>query len=207
MVILLMSMHLSKIPKNLYIVVMNENLANGKLLVADPSIIGDFSFTRAVILLADHNDEGSVGFILNKPMTHDLRTFVPEILHHFLVFEGGPVDQDRLYYIHSRRDCIPNSKPISKELAWGGDFDVITAMINSGELSSEDIKFFLGYSGWSCDQLKDEVKQKTWIVLDEGDKKANISTSNDASFWKSKMIRLGGRYIIWANSPSHPHLN
>ena len=207
MVILLMSMHLSKIPKNLYIVVMNENLANGKLLVADPSIIGDFSFTRAVILLADHNDEGSVGFILNKPMTHDLRTFVPEISHHFLVFEGGPVDQDRLYYIHSRRDCIPNSKPISKELAWGGDFDVITAMINSGELSSEDIKFFLGYSGWSCDQLKDEVKQKTWIVLDEGDKKANISTSNDASFWKSKMIRLGGRYIIWANSPSHPHLN
>ncbi len=207
MVILLMSMHLSKIPKNLYIVVMNENLSNGKLLVADPSIIGDFSFTRAVILLADHNDEGSVGFILNKPMTHDLRTFVPEISHHFLVFEGGPVDQDRLYYIHSRRDCIPNSKPISKELAWGGDFDVITAMINSGELSSEDIKFFLGYSGWSCDQLKDEVKQKTWIVLDEGDKKANISTSNDASFWKSKMIRLGGRYIIWANSPSHPHLN
>ena len=207
MVILLMSMHLSKIPKNLYIVIMNENLSNGKLLVADPSIIGDFSFTRAVILLADHNDEGSVGFILNKPMTHDLRTFVPEISHHFLVFEGGPVDQDRLYYIHSRRDCIPNSKPISKELAWGGDFDVITAMINSGELSSEDIKFFLGYSGWSCDQLKDEVKQKTWIVLDEGDKKANISTSNDASFWKSKMIRLGGRYIIWANSPSHPHLN
>ena len=207
MVILLMSMHLSKILKNLYIVVMNENLSNGKLLVADPSIIGDFSFTRAVILLADHNDEGSVGFILNKPMTHDLRTFVPEISHHFLVFEGGPVDQDRLYYIHSRRDCIPNSKPISKELAWGGDFDVITAMINSGELSSEDIKFFLGYSGWSCDQLKDEVKQKTWIVLDEGDKKANIYTSNDASFWKSKMIRLGGRYIIWANSPSHPHLN
>ncbi|MCH1471855.1 MAG: YqgE/AlgH family protein [Flavobacteriaceae bacterium] len=186
---------------------MNAKLSNGKLLVADPSIIGDFSFTRAVVLLADHNDEGSVGFILNKPMSHDLRTFVPEISQPFSVFEGGPVDQDRLYYVHSRRDCIPNSKPISKELAWGGDFDVITTMINSGELSSDDIKFFLGYSGWSCDQLKDEIKQKTWIVLDEGDKKANISTSNDASFWKSKMMRLGGRYSLWANSPSHPNLN
>ena len=207
MVILSMLRHLSKIPKKLYIVVMNAKLSNGKLLVADPSIIGDFSFTRAVILLAEHNDEGSVGFILNKPMTHDLRTFVPEISQPFSVFEGGPVDQDRLYYVHSRQDCIPNSKPISQELAWGGDFDVIMTMINSRELSSEDIKFFLGYSGWSCDQLKDEIKQKTWIVLDEGDKKANISISNDASFWKSKMIRLGGRYILWANSPSHPHLN
>ena len=186
---------------------MNAKLSNGKLLVADPSIIGDFSFTRAVVLLAEHNDEGSVGFILNKPMAHDLRTFVPEISQPFSVFEGGPVDQDRLYYVHSRQDCIPNSKPISQELAWGGDFDVIMTMINSRELSSDDIKFFLGYSGWSCDQLKDEIKQKTWIVLDEGDKKANISISNDASFWKSKMIRLGGRYILWANSPSHPHLN
>ena len=207
MVILSMQRHLSKIPKKLYIVKMNAKLSNGKLLVADPSIIGDFSFTRAVILLAEHNDEGSVGFILNKPMTHDLRTFVPEISQPFSVYEGGPVDQDRLYYIHSRQDCIPNSKPISQELAWGGDFDVIMTMINSRELSSDDIKFFLGYSGWSCDQLKDEIKQKTWIVLDDGDKKANISISNDSSFWKSKMIRLGGRYIIWANSPSHPHLN
>ena len=205
--ILLMQRHLSKTLKKLYIVKVNAKLSNGKLLVADPSIIGDFSFTRAVILLADHNDEGSVGFILNKPMSHDLRTFVPEISQPFSVFEGGPVDQDRLYYIHSRRDCIPNSKPISKELAWGGDFDIITSMINNGELSSEDIKFFLGYSGWSCNQLKDEVKQKTWIVLDDGDKKVNISTSNDASFWKSKMMRLGGRYILWANSPSNPQLN
>jgi len=205
--ILLMQRHISKTLKKLYIVEVNAKLSNGKLLVADPSIIGDFSFTRAVILLADHNDEGSVGFILNKPMSHDLRTFVPEISQPFSVFEGGPVDQDRLYYIHSRRDCIPNSKPISKELAWGGNFDIITSMINNGELSSEDIKFFLGYSGWSCDQLKDEVKQKTWIVLDDGDKKVNISTSNDASFWKSKMMRLGGRYILWANSPSNPQLN
>ena len=86
--ILLMQRHLSKTLKKLYIVEVNAKLSNGKLLVADPSIIGDFSFTRAVILLADHNDEGSVGFILNKPMSHDLRTFVPEISQPFSVFEG-----------------------------------------------------------------------------------------------------------------------
>ncbi|GIR17896.1 MAG: hypothetical protein CM15mP32_0830 [Flavobacteriaceae bacterium] len=52
-------------------------------------------------------------------MAHDLSTFVPEISQHFSVFEGGPVDQDRLYYIHSRSDSIPNSKPISK-IFFGG---------------------------------------------------------------------------------------
>ena len=191
----------------MYLVDVNVNLSNGKLLVADPSIIGDFSFTRAVILLADHNNEGSVGFILNKPLTHDLSTFVPEISQQFSVFEGGPVDQDRLYYIHNRKDCIPNSKPIATDLFWGGDFDVIKKMINDGQLSTTEIKFFLGYSGWSCDQIKEEVKRNTWIVLDNDDKKDNLSASNDATFWKSKMNRLGGHYALWANSPSHPHLN
>ncbi len=186
--------------------IMNVDLSNGKLLAADPSIIGDFSFTRAVILLADHNDEGSVGFILNKPMEHDLSTFVPEITETFDVFEGGPVDQDQLYYIHNRSDLIPNAKVISNNLAWGGDFNVIKSKINSGELSPTDIKFFLGYSGWSCDQLKEEVKLKTWVILDEDNTK-EITTSNDASYWKSKMTSLGGNYLLWANSPSHPNLN
>ena len=71
-----------------------------------------------------------MGFILNKPMMHDLRTFVPEISQPFSVFEGGPVDQDRLYYVHSRRECIPNSNPYPK--SWlGGDFDTKQDMINS----------------------------------------------------------------------------
>ena len=92
---------------------MNVDLSNGKLLAADPSIIGDISFARAVILLADHNDEGSVGFILNKPMEHDLSTFVPEITETFDVFEGGRVSQTRLVTIQSVK-AIYNGKTIVK---------------------------------------------------------------------------------------------
>ena len=68
-------------------------------------------------------------------------------------------------------------------------------------------KFYHTHYVRDSKRLIDEIKQKTWIVLDEGDKKTNISTSNDASFWKSKMMRLGGHYSLWANSPSHPNLN
>ena len=85
----------------------------------------------------------------------------------------------------------------------GGDFDVIKNMINDGELSSADIKFFLGYSGWSSDQLKEEVKRNTWIVLDDDDdKRANISSSND-NFLEVQNDSAGGHYAIWANSVIH----
>jgi len=53
--------------------------AKGLLLVAEPSIIGDVSFNRSVVLLAEYNESGSVGFILNKPLQYKLRDFVPEI--------------------------------------------------------------------------------------------------------------------------------
>ena len=71
----------------------------GKLLIAEPSITGDVSFNRSVVLLAEHNDEGSVGFILNKPLEYDISDLITEIKVPFKVFNGGPVEQDNLYFI------------------------------------------------------------------------------------------------------------
>ena len=49
----------------------------GYLLVAEPSIIGDISFNRSVVLLAEYNENGSVGFILNKPLPYSINDFIP----------------------------------------------------------------------------------------------------------------------------------
>ena len=185
---------------------MENLLCPGKLLAADPSIIGDVSFTRAVILLVEYDSGGTIGFILNKPILYDLNTFVPEIGVAFPVFQGGPVEQDRLYFIHKRPDLIPESKPVTGGFYWGGRFACVTEKINNGELTPNDIKFFLGYSGWDANQLEKEISNKTWIVFDQTNDKELTSTA-DASYWKSKMITLGGDYKLWANAPSHPHLN
>lgn len=81
----------------------------GHLLIAEPSIIGDVSFNRSVVLLADHSDQGSIGFIMNKPLDYVLSDLVPEVEAEFKIYNGGPVEQDNLYFIHKIPDLIPNS--------------------------------------------------------------------------------------------------
>src|SRR5210317_1376281 len=102
----------------------------GHLLIAEPSIIGDTSFNRSIILLADYPEEGSIGFILNKPLEYTLNDLVPVTHMEFKVYNGGPVEQDNLYFIHKTPDLIPESIEISLGIYWGGDFEIAISLIN-----------------------------------------------------------------------------
>ena len=184
----------------------NINLQKGHLLIAEPSIIGDLSFNRSIILIADHNPEGSIGFILNKPLDFTLQDLIPEIEIPFEVYNGGPVEQDNLYYIHKTPELIPNSIEISDGLYWGGDFQKVTELIKKDQLKGEDIRFFLGYSGWETNQLKSELRSNTWILSENMHRKRIIEKVN-TSFWKEKMLELGGDYSIWSNAPENPTYN
>jgi putative transcriptional regulator len=184
----------------------NINPEKGHLLIAEPSILGDMSFNRSVILLADHNDEGSVGFILNKPLDYTISDLLPEIETPLRVYNGGPVEQDNLYFIHKIPDLIPESVEISNGIFWGGDFSSVVQLINEEKVTSKDIRFFLGYSGWDSNQLVSELVSNTWIVT-ENIYKNSIIEKSDNSFWKEKMLELGGEYSIWSNAPEDPSFN
>ena len=121
----------------------------GRLLIAEPSIIGDMAFNRSVILIADYNEEGSIGFILNKPLDYTLKDLLPETEAHFKVHNGGPVEQDNLYFIHKVPLLIPNSIEISNGVFWGGDFDTVLSLIEEDKLTNESLK------EWNNDNLKD----------------------------------------------------
>lgn len=183
-----------------------EKLQKGKLLIAEPSIIGDLSFNRSVILLADHNKEGSVGFILNKPLDYTINDLLPEIEASFIIYNGGPVEQDNLYFIHIIPELIPNSIEISNGIFWGGDFELTKSLINNGKINKENIRFFLGYTGWSSNQLEEELHSSSWIITNNKYEARILSKSSD-QFWKEKIIELGGEYIIWSNAPENPILN
>ena len=118
----------------------------GNLLIAEPAIIGDVSFNRSVVLLANHTEEGSVGFILNKPLTFTLNELIPEIEIEMQIYNGGPVEQDNLYFLHKVPHLIPDSIEISSGIYWGGDFDTVVDLITSKKITAEEIRFFLGYS-------------------------------------------------------------
>ena len=184
----------------------NLNLKKGLLLIAEPSIIGNMSFNRSIILIADHNSKGSIGFILNKPLDLTLQDLFPEIEINFELHKGGPVEQDNLYYIHKTPALIPNSIEISDGLYWGGNFQKVIELIKNNKLNPFDIRFFLGYSGWGNNQLNYELRSNTWILSKNIYNNQIIEKVNN-SFWKEQMLELGGDYTIWSNAPENPSYN
>jgi putative transcriptional regulator len=177
----------------------------GKLLIADPTIDDD-SFGRTVVLLTEHNENGSVGFILNRPLGFKLNEIVPDFNCTAEVFNGGPVEQDNLYFIHQSPDIIPNSIEICNGIYWGGDFVAVKQLINDKKINPESIRFFLGYSGWSSKQLINEMKEDSWVVSKEISTPTILSIKSK-NMWRKQMRNLGGEYQIWANSPKDPSMN
>lgn len=184
----------------------SEKLKKGQLLIADPYIIGDLSFTRSVILLTTHDKEGSVGFIINKPLKFLINDLIPEIKSPFKIYNGGPVDQDNLYFIHNVPKMIPKSIEISNGIFWGGDFETVKVLINQKKIDPTNIRFFLGYTGWEESQLEIEMENNSWISTPNSYENKIIGIASKG-LWKEKILEIGGDYLIWSNAPEDPYLN
>jgi putative transcriptional regulator len=153
----------------------------GKILLSEPFLPDSF-FNRSVVYLTDHNPEGSVGFILNKKL--DIR-----ISDTVIGFEGwdeylnmgGPVAPDTLHYLHNLGHLIPKSVQVEGDLYWGGDIDAIRDLIRTGSVNPEQIRFFLGYSGWSAGQLEREIQENSWVITRV--KSDTIMSSRGSDSW------------------------
>src|SRR5690606_11035384 len=117
----------------------------GELLIAEPTLTGDVSFSRSVVLLAEHNEEGYVGLILNQPLDYNISVHISEVNVPFPVYSGGDVEQDNLYFLHKVPHLIHNSIEIPNGIFWGGEFDMIIDLVNRKIITGSDIRFFLGY--------------------------------------------------------------
>lgn len=177
----------------------------GRLLVAEPSILNDTSFNRSVILLTEHTNDNSIGFILNKPLSYTLKDLIPEIDCNFIVYQGGPVEQDNLYFIHQIPEYIPGSIEVGNGIYWGGNFDSLVDLLTEKKIDSSSIRFFLGYSGWDRNQLSEELMSNSWFCTEN--RYRNIFKTENNSFWKNHLLEIGGKYRLWANAPSDPKLN
>jgi len=178
--------------------------ASGRVLISEP-FMDDENFSRSVIYLCEYNEDESYGFILNHILNPSLSELINEIDNKdFSISYGGPVSSDNLFYFHNLGDRIKGSKQISKNLWTGGDFNEITMLINDREISEQNIRFFLGYSGWSKSQLSNEMKSNSWIVS-EIEQSSIISI--DQNLWQSILSKKGGKYKIVSNFPIDPKSN
>lgn len=181
------------------------NPKKGRLLIAEPAILNDQSFNRAIILLTEYTEQSAVGFILNRALNYTINDLLPEIKCDFTIYQGGPVEQDNLYFVHKVPNLIPDSIKVEEGVYWGGNFDSLKELLDTQKLKETDIRFFLGYSGWSTEQLEDELKENSWFVSENDFH--DLFSSDNSSLWKDKLLQKGGKYKIWANAPSDIHLN
>jgi putative transcriptional regulator len=108
-----------------------------------------------------------MGFIVNRQFSRGL-TELEEFKRGvpFPLYEGGPVDQEHLFFVHQRPDLIPDSTPITEKVYYGGDFKTAVSHINQRTLTGQDIKIFIGYCGWDQEELEAEVAEGSWTVTD-----------------------------------------
>ncbi len=178
----------------------------GQLLIALPSIIGDLHFHRAIIYLVECNAESTFGFVVNKKLDYHLNDVVEGLKPTIPLYFGGPVEPDNLYYIHTLGDEIPKSLPINNKYFWSGDFEMVIQLLNEKPHMAKEFRFFLGYAGWEENQLENELNSEAWH-LSENNYVPNLLQQPTKTMWREEMVRLGGKYIIWANAPDNPNSN
>jgi putative transcriptional regulator len=184
----------------------NENMAprQGRILISEP-LLNDSYFKRSVVLLTEHSENGSVGFVLNKPI--DLT--IQDVIKDFPEFDtklyvGGPVGKDTVHYIHTLGELLPDSVHVKDNIYWGGDFERLKELISEGMVQPSQIRFFLGYSGWSPKQLDGEIENNAWLISEVD---GNWIMSPDKDMWKEVLNSMGNHYKIWTNCPENPALN
>ncbi|MEV4682086.1 YqgE/AlgH family protein [Streptomyces kurssanovii] len=178
----------------------------GRLLVAAPAL-ADPNFDRAVVLLLDHDDEGSLGVILNRPTP----VVVEDILESWaalagepgVVFQGGPVALDSALGVA----VIPGDEgPLGWRRVYGAiglvDLEAPPELLG-GALGS--LRIFAGYAGWGPGQLEDELQDGAWYVVES--EPGDVSSPAPESLWRSVLRRQRNELAMFATYPDDPSMN
>lgn len=178
----------------------------GRVLIAEP-FMGDYYFGRSVVLLIDHQDnDGTFGVVMNKlsgAMLNDIVKDFPAF--EAPVYIGGPVQTDSLFYMHTLGQEIPESEEVLPGLFWGGDLSALQEMMTLKLLNKDQIRFFLGYSGWEAKQLSSELKRNSWVVSEANT--ASLFKTKSHHMWNHFLQRMGPAYDLWRSYPVNPELN
>ena len=182
---------------------MRESL-KGQLLVAGAELL-DPNFRRTVVLVTEHDEEGAVGLVLNRPAETTVVEAVPGLSAlvdaDAPVFVGGPVDQQSLLVLAEFDDPDDSASTIFDDVGFvRGDADISLAAS-----LTRRARVFAGYAGWSAGQLDDELEADGWIVAEA--RREDVFEAGEG-LWSDVLRRQGGSYYaLLATMPADPSLN
>ena len=179
----------------------------GGLLISAP-FLRDYHFARSVVLVIDHNEEGSMGLVLNKNFSRlmTLNELVPALatLPPIPLYKGGPIGRETLFYLHTL-SYLKDALPLGNGLYLTGDFDQMQQYILSGAPTQGVVRFFMGYAGWQKGQLKQEIEANTWLI--NNDSEVDLLNMYLRDLWREILCDMGGKYAIWSRYPKYPIMN
>ena len=185
------------------------DVRQGALLVAEPFLSEPY-FNHGVLSLVDYSpEEGAMGVVMNYRTANMLSDVLDGISPQFdaPVYCGGPLGQDRLFFIHTLgSDIISDAREYTTGLFVGVDFSAIIDYVNSGYTLDGVLRFFVGYSGWSRGQLEDELAGDVWALTDF-DNPHELLHGNGDPYWHRCVRHMGEPYRSWQLLPRNIHAN
>jgi len=177
----------------------NTLIKSGRILIAEPFMLDPF-FRRSVVLLCEHHEQSSLGFILNKSINMSLNELLPGFPYFEAdVFYGGPVQTDTLHFLHNVGDILEGSTQVARGVWWGGDFEELQFLISQQLVQPHNIRFLVGYAGWSAGQLAEEMSYGSWV---SGEMDPNyLFNTKPSELWQLAMYNQGSTYTVIADIP------
>jgi putative transcriptional regulator len=139
-------------------------------LIAMPAMVDSF-FSKTLVYIAEHNDQGALGVIVNRPIDMSLATLFEKIdialeadgFADLPVFFGGPVQTDRGFVLHRPVGAWQSTLAVNRQVGLTSSRDVLQAVARDGQ--PRDVMVTLGYAGWSAGQLEHELAQNAWLTV------------------------------------------
>lgn len=182
------------------------DISCGTLLIAEP-FMKDPNFQRSVVLICEHEDlSGSFGITINRLTKDVLGDYLPEFDQiRIPIYDGGPVGKDNMHFLHKRADLIEGGKEMGDGIYWGGDYESALRLVIQNEISIDEIRFYMGYAGWEKNQLKEEMKDKSWMVVEA--KSSIVFHKNPSQIWKESVKQMGKEFHPVMHYPLDPSYN
>jgi putative transcriptional regulator len=178
-----------------------------RLLVATPVLL-DPNFARTVVFMVEHNDEGALGIVLNRPSDTGIDDVLPEwrtlAVPPASVFVGGPVQLGEAVIGLGRARVVEASPGWEPLLGSVGTVDLAVSPLDAHP-AMEEVRVFAGYAGWGPEQLDGELEQGGWYVVDA--EPTDLLTTSPADLWRRVLRRQGGDLAVVANHPGDPSVN
>jgi len=187
----------------------------GQLLIASPALL-DPNFSRSVVLVAHHDEDGAMGLVLSRPSPSTVAEVVPELLEladgDQTIYVGGPVQPSAVIALAQFEGAGGSDTELGNAGIVGnagifGNVGFVTEDADPEDLltATRRVRVFAGYAGWGPGQLEAELEEPSWIV--EPALEEDVFADDPEELWRAVLRRKGGQFALIARMPEDPSVN